>query len=66
MEDLGDTVIAILTVGAQRVKVRLESYTTLAEGENVFLTFSSSAAHLFDSHTGERISSMPPQDPVAG
>ena len=56
VEDLGDSVIAIATIGTQRIKVRLEPYTSLAEGERIFLTFAPTAAHLFDQQTGERLS----------
>ena len=61
VEDLGDSVIAIMAVGAQQVKVRLEQYTKLKEGTRVYLTFAPELAHLFDRETGERLSSTAPE-----
>src|SRR5690606_20731858 len=57
VEDLGDSVIAIMTVGVHQVKVRLGQYTRLGEGERVFLTFAPEPAHVFDRKTGERLAS---------
>ncbi len=57
VEDLGDSVIAILTVGSQHIKMRLDQHADLQEGQQVFLTFAPTAAHLFDRQTGERLPS---------
>lgn len=57
VEDLGDSVIAILTVGTQHIKMRLDQHASLQEGQQLFLAFAPNAAHLFDRHTGERLPS---------
>ncbi len=57
VEDLGDSVIAILTVGSRHIKMRLDQHAGLQEGQQVFLTFAPTAAHLFDRQTGERLPS---------
>jgi len=68
VEDLGDSVIAIMTVGVHQVKVRLGQYTRLGEGERVFLTFAPELAHVFDRKTGERLAStsgpLNPSQPI--
>ncbi|MBB5215490.1 ABC transporter ATP-binding protein [Parapusillimonas granuli] len=57
IEDLGDSVIAIVTVGDQHMKMRLDQHAVPQEGQQVFLSFAPAAAHLFDRQTGERLPS---------
>ena len=55
VEELGDSRIAILHVGEQRVKLKTDSLIDLHEGQAVHLGFAARAAHLFDRNSGERL-----------
>jgi multiple sugar transport system ATP-binding protein len=55
IEDLGDNVIINFEVQGQRLKSRRDRAPTLAEGQQVRLSFDPAAAHLFDSASGERL-----------
>jgi ABC-type sugar transport system ATPase subunit len=55
VEELGDSRIAILHVGEQRVKLKTDSPIELREGQAVHLGFAAKAAHLFDRSSGERL-----------
>lgn len=58
VEDLGDSVIAIASIGEHKVKIRLDPQERIEEGQHVFLSFAPSGAHLFDLQTGMRLPSM--------
>jgi len=55
VEELGDSRIAILHVGEQRVKLKTDNPIDLREGQVVHLGFAAAAAHLFDRSSGERL-----------
>jgi ABC-type sugar transport system ATPase subunit len=55
VEELGDSRIAILHVGEQRVKLKTDNPIDLREGQAVHLGFAAAAAHLFDRSSGERL-----------
>jgi ABC-type sugar transport system ATPase subunit len=55
VEELGDSRIAILHVGEQRVKLKTDNPVDLREGQVVFLGFAAAAAHLFDRNSSERL-----------
>jgi len=55
VEELGDSRIAILHVGEQRVKLKTDNPIDLREGQVVRLGFAAAAAHLFDRSSGERL-----------
>ena len=55
VEELGDSRIAVLRVGDQRVKLKTDSTIDLREGQAVHLGFAAGAAHLFDRSSGERL-----------
>jgi ABC-type sugar transport system ATPase subunit len=55
VEELGDSRIAVLHVGDQRVKLKTDSPIELREGQAVHLGFAAKAAHLFDRSSGERL-----------
>ena len=55
VEELGDSRIAVLHVGDQRVKLKTDSPIDLREGQAVHLGFAAKAAHLFDRSSGERL-----------
>ncbi len=55
VEELGDSRIAVLHVGDQRVKLKTDSPIELREGQAVHLGFAANAAHLFDRDSGERL-----------
>ena len=52
---LGDSRIAILHLGEQRVKLKTDNPIDLREGQVVHLGFAAAAAHLFDRSSGERL-----------
>jgi len=55
VEELGDSRIAILHIGEQRVKLKTDHLIDLREGDLVHLGFAATAAHLFDRHSGDRL-----------
>jgi ABC-type sugar transport system ATPase subunit len=55
IEDLGDSVIVLLRLAGQQVKVKTEHSGALEEGQQVFLSFDAAAAHLFDHDSGLRL-----------
>jgi len=56
VEDLGDSLVVNLRVGAQRVKLKKDpDGDALAEGQPVHLAFAPEAAHLFDRASGDRL-----------
>lgn len=55
VEELGDSRIVNLQLGAQRVKLKSEGAFGPAEGERVRLAFAPAAAHLFDRASGRRL-----------
>jgi ABC-type sugar transport system ATPase subunit len=55
IEDLGDSVIVLLRLAGQQVKVKTEQSGALEEGQQVFLRFDAAAAHLFDHDSGLRL-----------
>ena len=55
VEELGDSRIAILHLGEQRVKLKTDNPIDLREGQVVHLGFAAAAAHLFDRSSGERL-----------
>jgi multiple sugar transport system ATP-binding protein len=63
VEDLGDSTVVYLDMNGQRIKLKAESGTALAEGQQVRLGFAPSAAHLFDRRTGDRLGPAPDATP---
>lgn len=55
VEELGDSRIAILHIGEQRVKLKTDNALDLREGDLVHLGFAATAAHLFDRSSGDRL-----------
>ncbi len=55
IEDLGDSIIVNLLLNGKPVKVRADQRPSLSEGQDVFVTFAPTAAHLFDPQTGLRL-----------
>ena len=55
VEELGDSRIAILHIGEQRVKLKTDHLIDLREGDLVHLGFAATAAHLFDRNSGDRL-----------
>ena len=55
LEQLGDSVIVDLTLGASRVRAKLPERTRLAEGASVRVRFDPADVHLFDPATRKRI-----------
>ena len=55
VEELGDSRIAILHIGEQRVKLKTDHLIDLREGDLVHLGFAAAAAHLFDRNSGDRL-----------
>ena len=55
VEELGDSRIAILHIGEQRVKLKTDNALDLREGDLVHLGFAATAAHLFDRNSGDRL-----------
>ena len=55
LEQLGDSVIVDLTLGASRVRAKLPERTRLAEGAHVHFRFDPADVHLFDPATRKRI-----------
>jgi len=55
VEDLGDSCIVSFSSGGKNVKLKSDRLQAAQEGEDVFLSFSPDAAHLFDAHTGARV-----------
>ena len=55
VEELGDSRIAILHIGEQRVKLKTDHLIDLHEGDLVHLGFAATAAHLFDRNSGDRL-----------
>jgi ABC-type sugar transport system ATPase subunit len=55
IEDLGDSVVVLLQLAGQQVKLRAGNAQALTEGQPVFLRFDPAAAHLFDSASGLRL-----------
>ncbi|HSC22488.1 MAG TPA: ABC transporter ATP-binding protein [Casimicrobiaceae bacterium] len=55
VEQLGDSVIVDLALGATRVRAKLPERTRLAEGARVHLRFDPADVHLFDPATGMRM-----------
>jgi ABC-type sugar transport system ATPase subunit len=54
-EQLGDSVIVDLQLGATRVRAKLPERTRLAEGAQVHVRFDAADVHLFDPETHQRI-----------
>jgi ABC-type sugar transport system ATPase subunit len=54
-EQLGDSVIVDLQLGATRVRAKLPERTRLAEGAQVHVRFGAADVHLFDPETHQRI-----------
>ena len=54
-EQLGDSVIVDLQLGATRVRAKLPERTRLAEGLQVHVRFDAADVHLFDPQTHRRI-----------
>ena len=54
-EQLGDSVIVDLQLGATRVRAKLPERTRLAEGAQVHVRFGAADVHLFDPETHRRI-----------
>ncbi len=54
-ENLGESVLLNLYLGDNLVKMRVPSYESGAEGDEVRIAFEPDAIHLFDSETGQRI-----------
>jgi multiple sugar transport system ATP-binding protein len=54
VENLGDSAIVDLTVGAKAVKLRSDARPQVREGEDVHLAFAPHAVHLFDKTSGRR------------
>ena len=55
IEDFGDSSVVNLDVDGRRVKMRAGELPGVQEGQQVFLAFVPSAAHLFDRASGVRI-----------
>ena len=55
VEDLGDSAIVNLKVGAQALKLKTERLPALREGDDAFVDFAPDRAHLFDAAGGARL-----------
>jgi multiple sugar transport system ATP-binding protein len=55
VEDLGDSALVNLSVGAQPLKLKTDRLPAVEEGDTVFVAFAPEDAHLFDAVTGERL-----------
>jgi multiple sugar transport system ATP-binding protein len=55
VEDLGDSALVNLTVGAQPLKLKTDRLPAVEEGDTVFAAFAPEDAHLFDAVSGERL-----------
>ena len=56
VEDLGDSAIVNLKVGAQPLKLKTDRLPSLREGDDAFVDFAPDRAHLFDAAGGARLS----------
>jgi ABC-type sugar transport system ATPase subunit len=56
VEDLGDAVIVIASVGGVPIKLKVDRPPDLHDGNAVHLAFAPDRAHLFDPDSGERLS----------
>jgi multiple sugar transport system ATP-binding protein len=54
-EQLGDSVIVDLQLGATRVRAKLPERSRLAEGARVHVRFDAADMHLFDPETHRRL-----------
>jgi multiple sugar transport system ATP-binding protein len=55
VEDLGDSAIVNLKVGAQPLKLKTDRLPNLREGDDAFVDFAPDRAHLFDAAGGARL-----------
>jgi ABC-type sugar transport system ATPase subunit len=55
VEDLGDSAIVNLMVGAQPLKLKTDRLPALREGDDAFVDFAPDRAHLFDATGGARL-----------
>jgi ABC-type sugar transport system ATPase subunit len=55
IEDLGDSAIVNLVVGAQPLRLKTDRVPDVEEGDAVFVAFAPEDAHLFDAASGERL-----------
>ena len=55
VEDLGDSAIVNLRVGAQALKLKTDRLPDLREGDDAFVDFARDRAHLFDAAGGARL-----------
>jgi multiple sugar transport system ATP-binding protein len=55
IEDLGDSAIVSLHAAGQMLKLKTDRLPAVAESADVFVSFASEAAHLFDTKSGQRL-----------
>ena len=55
VEDLGDSAIVNLKVGAQPLKLKTDRLPDVREGDDTFVAFAPDRAHLFDAAGGARL-----------
>ena len=55
VEDLGDSAIVNLKVGAQPLKLKTDRLPALREGDDAFVDFAPDRVHLFDAAGGARL-----------